>query len=152
MVAAEAVLTPRSTPAPTPAPITDATPKPDGIEGCNPENFTLLQAPPPEVMLVINRSGSMLEQGSTAGVTKWDELEAAVNFLSQPVRRIQSTSGCSMYPTGGECSTSGPQVGVGATNAEARCSTTSPGPTPAGGTPTAAALVNAGVVHDDLSR
>ncbi len=123
------------------APITDATPKPDGIEGCNPENFTLQQAPPPEVMLVIDRSGSMLEQGSTAGVTKWDELEAAVDFVANQFD-ASIHFGLLMYPTGGECSTSGPQVGVGANNAGAVLYYIS-GANPAGGTPTAAALVNA---------
>src|SRR5687767_8452706 len=31
------------------------------ISGCNPQSYTLKQSPPPEVYLVLDRSGSMLE-------------------------------------------------------------------------------------------
>ncbi len=113
----------------------------DGVTGCNPQNFTLQQAPPAEVYLVIDRSGSMNEQGSTVTVTKWDELNAAVDLaLTQYEDLVRF--GLLMYPSDDECATSGPQVGVADSNGEAidyELNNT----TPAGGTPTAAALNNA---------
>ncbi len=112
-----------------------------GMQGCNPKDFVLEKAPPPEVFLVVDRSGSMLESGANPPATKWEELVAAMDaVLTQFENQIQF--GLLMYPTGDECATSGPQVQVGLSNRLAVLSRLNTA-APAGGTPTAAALTNA---------
>ena len=112
-----------------------------GISGCDPQTFTLLQAPAAEVYLVIDRSGSMNEPGANPSLSKWQELNQAVDLaLQQYEDAVQF--GVLMYPTGPECATSGPQVGPKLGNRLAIFDSLS-GAVPAGGTPTAAALNNA---------
>ena len=112
-----------------------------GVEGCNPQTFTLQQAPPPEVYLVIDRSGSMNDPGATMGMTKWDELKSAADTaLTQFESQIHF--GVLLYPTGQECQTSGPQVAFADNNKQAIMNEIN-NTVPAGGTPTAAALNNA---------
>lgn len=112
-----------------------------GISGCDPQTFTLLQAPPAEVYLVIDRSGSMNEPGSNPSLSKWQELNEAVDLaLSQYEGAVQF--GVLMYPTGEECATSGPQVAPALGNRLGILHALGTA-VPAGGTPTAAALNNA---------
>jgi hypothetical protein len=112
-----------------------------GISGCNPQTFELQQAPTPEVYLVIDRSGSMNEPGATAGLTRWQEVNAAVDtLLTQYEASIRI--GLLMYPTGTECNTSGPQVAFKEYNRGVIMEQLGSA-VPAGGTPTAAALNNA---------
>jgi hypothetical protein len=120
----------------------------DGMVGCYPQNFMLQQAPPPAVMLVIDRSGSMLEQGST-GQTKWAELNlAADTVLSQFESQIQF--GLLMYPTGDMCTAPPAQVPPGVLHL-APIAYELGATTPSGGTPTAAALRNAGQTLADMN-
>ena len=111
------------------------------MQGCDPKDFILQQAPPPEVFLVIDRSGSMLEPGATPNMTKWEELTAAMQAVLQQFE-TQIQFGVLMYPAGDECATSGPQVQVGLHNQAAIWHELT-NTTPNGGTPTAAALTNA---------
>lgn len=121
-----------------------------GMEGCDPQNFVLQQAPPPEVFLVVDRSGSMLEEGSSPGVTKWDELLAAIDLVTDQFES-QIQFGLLMYPTGEQCATSGPQVQVGLMHKLAIIHQLGE-TTPNGGTPTAAALTNASHALEDLGN
>jgi hypothetical protein len=113
----------------------------DALAGCDPKNFVLQQAPPGEVYLVVDRSGSMSEPGATPGQTKWQELTAAVDAaLTQYASVIRF--GLLTYPADDQCATTGPQVGLAPDNRVA-IMTHLADAVPAGGTPTAAALNNA---------
>jgi len=113
----------------------------DALPGCKPKNFTLKQAPPAEVYLVLDRSGSMSDKASSATVTKWKELYGAADFALQ---KYESSIhfGLLMYPSDSMCKTPGPQVKVGLNNRAGVLSYLAAAK-PAGGTPTAAALNNA---------
>ena len=119
-----------------------------GIEGCDPKDFVLQQAPPPHVFLVVDKSGSMLEAGSDPQKTKWEELITAVEaVLTQFEGQIQF--GLLMYPAGNACGTSGPQVQVALYNKLGVLHFLND-TAPAGGTPTAAAVTNAAHALDAL--
>jgi hypothetical protein len=113
----------------------------DALKGCDPRTFSLEQAPPAEVYLVLDRSGSMSDQGSSASVTKWQELESAVDFVLQ---KFESSIhfGLLTFPSDSVCKTSGPQVKIGVKNRKAVLYYLKQAK-PAGGTPTAAAINNA---------
>ena len=112
-----------------------------GIQGCNPQSFTLQQNPSPEIYLVVDRSGSMLDLGSVPPATKWDELRGAMAGALALFDGVIEF-GLLMYPTGDQCTTPGPQVGFELDNRSAIMSQLD-NAVPAGGTPTAAALNNA---------
>jgi hypothetical protein len=120
----------------------------DALAGCNPKNFTLQQAPPPAVMLVIDRSGSMLEPGST-GQTRWQEVGDAVDLVVTQFE-AQIRFGLLMYPTGDQCLTPPAQVAPGLHHL-APITHHLQSATPGGGTPTAAALRNAGQTLQDMA-
>jgi hypothetical protein len=119
-----------------------------GLPGCDPQSFTLQQSPAPQVYLVIDRSGSMSEPGTTPDLTRWEETVQAVDLaVTQYEAAIEF--GLLTYPADEECATSGPQVRFGPfqripilEELEAA--------TPAGGTPTAAALRNAAASLEDF--
>jgi len=120
----------------------------DRVQGCNPVSLTLAQSPPPEVYLVLDRSGSMIEQGSTPSQTRWQEMNAAVSLvLNEYEDSIRF--GVLTYPSDNLCRISGPQVPVGLFHSSAIKHHLEQA-LPAGGTPTAAALNNAAQSLQDL--
>jgi von Willebrand factor type A domain len=120
----------------------------DGMVGCDPRNFVLQQAPPAEVYLVIDRSGSMSEASASPGLTKWEELNVALDTALTQFEAVIKF-GVLTYPSNNECSTSGPQVGVALDHRQAVLDELTSA-VPAGGTPTAAALNNAASSLSDL--
>jgi hypothetical protein len=120
----------------------------DGMVGCNPQSFTLEQAPPPAVLLVLDRSGSMTELGST-GATRWEEMNQAVELVLTQFE-AQVKFGLLMYPTGNLCQTPPAQVGPDLHHL-APILHELDNATPSGGTPTAAALRNAGQTLNDMA-
>lgn len=126
----------------------DGSSKGDGLEGCDPKNFTLQQAPPAEVYLVIDRSGSMAEPGAAPPQTKWQELRSAIDFA---LTRFDGSIrfGLLMYPAAAPCKTSGPQVPLATLNKKPILANFD-GSQPSGGTPTAAALNNAAQSIGDI--
>lgn len=120
----------------------------DGMQGCNPTSFTLQQAPPAEVYLVLDRSGSMGEKAASGKTSKWQEMSGAVDFVLQ---QFESSIkfGLLMYPADSQCKTLGPQVPVALDNRKAVQFHLGQAK-PAGGTPTAAALNNAAKSLSDI--
>ena len=122
----------------------------DAMQGCDPRSFELQQAPPAEVYLVVDRSGSMLEPGATPGLTRWEEVTVAVDAALAQYERVIKF-GVLYYPSDNECTTPGPQVGLAKDNRIA-IMTHLTAAVPAGGTPTAAALNNASSSMLDLGN
>ncbi len=121
-----------------------------GISGCNPQSFVLKQAPPSEVYLVIDRSGSMAEASTTTGKSKWEELYDAIETVLTDFESTISF-GLLMYPSDKFCKVSGPQVPVGLNMLHTIVYNLDKS-TPAGGTPTAAALNNAARSLKDIGQ
>jgi von Willebrand factor type A domain len=121
---------------------------PDGMVGCDPKNFSLQASEPAEVYLVIDGSGSMLEPGATPGMTRWDELVAAMDTaLTMFAGSIRF--GVLIFPSDDTCATQGPLVSIALNNRDEilyHLNNT----IPSGGTPTAAALRNAAASLSDF--
>ena len=119
-----------------------------GITGCKPRSFSLKQASPSKVYLVVDRSGSMLEKGTGSKVTKWAEMQLAV---SEVLKQFQGTVelGLLMYPVNDRCNAGGPQVLLGKSKINAILYELGKA-TPSGGTPTGSALNNAAQALRDL--
>ncbi|MBN2725218.1 MAG: VWA domain-containing protein [Deltaproteobacteria bacterium] len=120
----------------------------DGMVGCDPKNFSLKASPPAEVYLVIDSSGSMLEDGATPGLSRWEEVISAVDTaLTQFEGSVKF--GLLIYPVNDQCETAGPVVSFGLNNRDEilyhLINTV-----PQGGTPTAAAIKNAASSLDDF--
>lgn len=115
----------------------DGTPGDAGPSICEEEDFPLEQGPPPEVMLVIDKSGSM-DEGSP---TKWTQMVNALTAITTQFDQ-QIKFGLLTYPAGGglsvQCDV--PAVAVPVDLGQAASIASSLGNNPGGGTPTAFAL------------
>jgi hypothetical protein len=107
---------------------------------CGVQQFMLVHGSPPDLLIVLDKSGSMNEYGG--GGSKWDQVRAA---LAQTVTSLQNQIrwGLQFFPADDTCGTQGPAVDIGPGNASAI--TNAMGLTsPDGATPTAEALRTAG--------
>ena len=139
---------PDSTPLDLGPPREFSAPDASKITGCKPKSFSLKQAPPSEIYLVVDKSGSMAEKGAGASVSKWSEMQSAV---SEVLKQFQGTVrlGLLMYPVDHQCKTSGPQVVIGLSKINAILYNLGLAK-PSGGTPTGSALNNAAQSLKDL--
>lgn len=109
---------------------------------CTVQDFTTGAHAVPQMLLVVDKSGSMQEIASD-GVSKWAQIAGTLETVTSSLEsRIDF--GLSLFPAGGEGSCSGGSVvvPVGVQHAAA-ISSTLDGVFPAGGTPTAESLSSA---------
>jgi hypothetical protein len=126
---------------PTPPPPVDGGTM--GTPQCGVQQFMLQRGPAPDLLIVLDKSGSMNEFGGGGGNgSKWEQVRSA---LQQTVTALQMEIrwGLEFFPSDDDCGTQDPQVIVAPGNATAvmnAMSLTEPG----GATPTASALQTAG--------
>jgi hypothetical protein len=119
-----------------------------GNPSCGAQTFQLMAAPPPNMLLVLDKSGSMGDIIPTDNQTKWHDLKQAIATLVQQDQQIRF--GLMTFPSDNSCGSGGVQIGVGAGNGNA-INTALGGINPGGSTPTAASLAAAGLyqgLHD----
>ena len=113
---------------------------PDALN-CGVENFTLQPGLPPDLMIVLDRSGSMDSPPGSGGASKWMQVTGAIN---QTVTMLQSSIkfGLEYFPSDSDCAVAAPDVPVGPNNASAIAASIA-AHMPDGLTPTADAIHNA---------
>src|SRR5215813_3110415 len=74
---------------------------PDALN-CGVENFTLQPGLPPDLMIVLDRSGSMSSAPGSGGASKWAQVTGALNST---VMQLQSQIkfGLEYFPTDSDC-------------------------------------------------
>jgi hypothetical protein len=103
---------------------------------CGEQNFMLQRGAPPDLLIILDRSGSMSQMVGTA--SKWDQVKTA---LTQTVTASQADIkwGLEFFPSDVGCGTMGPTVPVALNNASA-VMTAINSQMPGGSTPTQAAV------------
>ena len=101
---------------------------------CGVQTFTPTQGLPPDLMIVLDKSGSMMDPPGSGGASKWMQVTGAINTT---VGQLQSTIkfGLQYFPTDGACGVAQLGVPVAANNAAAIMSSMA-GQSPGGSTPT----------------
>jgi hypothetical protein len=118
---------------------------PNTNPNCGVMNFALQKGLPPDLLIVLDRSGSMADSPSSGGASKWDQMTAAIN---QTVTQLQGQIkwGLEMFPHDNDCGVSvSMDVPVAANDAPAISSAIA-AQMPGGSTPTADAI-NAGAKY-----
>jgi von Willebrand factor type A domain-containing protein len=115
---------------------------PDALN-CGVENFALQPGLPPDLMIVLDRSGSMSDPPGSGGASKWMQVTGALNAT---VMQLQSQIkfGLEYFPTDSDCAVASPDVPVGP-NSGAAIAASIATHMPDGLTPTADAIHNAAV-------
>ena len=115
---------------------------PDALN-CGVENFALQPGLPPDLMIVLDRSGSMSDPPGSGGASKWMQVTGA---LDATVMQLQSQIkfGLEYFPTDSDCAVAAPDVPVGP-NSGAAIAASIGAHMPDGLTPTADAIHNATV-------
>jgi hypothetical protein len=109
--------------------------EPDLKGACGIQTFSLMRSGPPNLLIVLDRSGSM---GAGAG-SKWDQITTAINTVV-PQLQGQIKWGLEFFPTDNDCGVSATiAVPVAANNATA-IATAMAGTSADGNTPTAEAI------------
>jgi hypothetical protein len=120
---------------------TGGQPDPNMDPNCGEQDFMLQKGLPPDLLIILDRSGSMSSDPGNGMGTKWDQVTAALN---QTVAALQGQIkwGLETFPSDNDCGVSSTvNVTVGANNAAAIASAISM-TMPNGSTPTTAAIKN----------
>jgi len=112
---------------------------------CGVKNFTLQKGLPPDLLIVLDRSGSMADSPSSGGASKWDQMTAAINMVVTQLQG-QIKWGLEMFPHDNDCGVSVSMDVPIAANDAAAISTAISAQMPDGSTPTADAI-NAGAQY-----
>jgi hypothetical protein len=115
---------------------------------CGAQNFALTAAPPPNMLLVLDKSGSMGEIIPTDNNSKWSDLRTAIATLVMQDQQIRF--GLMTFPSDNGCGGGAVSIGVGPGNGNA-INAALAGISPGGSTPTAVSLQAAGAysgLHD----
>src|SRR5262245_22836317 len=119
-----------------------------GNPSCGAQNFALTAPPPPNMLLVLDKSGSMGDIIPTDNNSKWTDLKTAIATLVMQDQQIRF--GLMTFPSDNSCGGGAVTIGVGPGNGNAinaALAALSPG----GSTPTAVSLQAAGAdqgLHD----
>lgn len=106
---------------------------PDAMN-CGVQTFTPTQGLPPDLLIVLDKSGSMMDPPGSGGASKWVQVTGALNTT---VNQLQSSIkfGLEFFPTDGACGVANVAVPVAANNGPAIMSAIA-GQSPGGSTPT----------------
>jgi hypothetical protein len=106
---------------------------PDAMN-CGVQTFTPTQGLPPDLMIVLDKSGSMMDPPGSGGASKWVQVTGALNMT---VGQLQSSIkfGLSFFPTDGACGVGNTAVPI-MPNAGAAIASAIAGQSPGGSTPT----------------
>ncbi len=116
--------------------------------GCA-ENFNLEKGPPPNVVIVFDRSSSMLQQPMTGTGTLWVQTGAAMKAVVNATQ-AEIRWGLGFFPTDGLCGVMPIEVPVAANNFPA-IQKSIDAKAPSGNTPTAAAMKQATAYLDTVT-
>jgi hypothetical protein len=119
-------------------------------DNCGIQNFMLQKGLPPDLLIVLDRSGSMADAPSGGGGSKWSQVGSAINTTVSQLQG-QIAWGLETFPSDMDCGTSSMlDVPVGLMSAAAINSAIS-GKMPGGNTPTRAAIGTAAAYLNALS-
>jgi hypothetical protein len=111
---------------------------PDAMD-CGEQTF-MLQRLPPDLLIVQDQSGSMMDPPSGGGASKWAQMTGAINMSLSTSQAQQARWGIVFFPNDGFCGTSTtPDVAVGP-NTQGQIQSSLAGHSPNGATPTQAAV------------
>ncbi len=106
---------------------------------CGVQNFTLQKGLPPDLLIVLDKSGSMSDSPSSGGASKWDQVTGAINTTVMQLQG-QIKWGLEMFPHDNDCGvTTSVDVPI-ANNDAAAIASAIAGQMPNGSTPTTAAI------------
>jgi von Willebrand factor type A domain len=111
-----------------------------GDPNCGEQDFMLQKGLPPDLLIVLDKSGSMDSDPGNGMGTKWDQVTAAIN---QTVSALQGQIkwGLEIFPSDNDCGTSSSvDVPIATNNASAIAGAIAAVGTPNGSTPTTAAI------------
>ena len=113
---------------------------PDAMN-CGVQTFTPTAGLPPDLLIVLDKSGSMMDPPGSGGASKWVQVTGALNS-TVTMLSSQIKFGLEFFPTDSSCGVANVAVPVAANNA-APIMTAIAGQSPGGSTPTADAIYRA---------
>jgi hypothetical protein len=108
---------------------------------CGVQTFTPTQGLPPDLLIVLDKSGSMMDPPGSGGASKWMQVTGALNS-TVAMLGAQIKFGLEFFPTDSSCGVANVAVPVAPNNA-APITSAIAGQSPGGSTPTADAIYRA---------